>query len=89
VDRTRLRALARDGFLVLAAPGADVTGLPVPALRLAEIDTTGALAEALDARPGEYWLLRPDAYVAAVVTSRAELEEALQRALGRAVIPQR
>ncbi|GAB2966842.1 FAD-dependent monooxygenase [Amycolatopsis acidiphila] len=88
VEGKRFRELARDGFLVLAAADADVTGLPVPALALADIDTTGALAGALGARPGEYWLIRPDAYVAAVVTSRAEVEEALQRALGRVVIPQ-
>jgi pentachlorophenol monooxygenase/3-(3-hydroxy-phenyl)propionate hydroxylase len=88
VDCVRVRELAREGFLVLAAPGADLADLPVPALRLAEIDTTGALTEALGARPGEYWLIRPDAYIAAVVTDRRELEQALHRALGRAVIPQ-
>ncbi|WP_456061871.1 FAD-dependent monooxygenase [Amycolatopsis alkalitolerans] len=82
VDNRRLRELARDGFLVLAVPGTDVTGLGVPALSLAEIEEFGA-------RPGELWLIRPDAYVAAVVTERAALGEALQRALGRVVIPQR
>ncbi|WP_236791297.1 FAD-dependent monooxygenase [Amycolatopsis sp. GM8] len=100
VDRSRLRELARDGFLVLAAgaadaaalpvlaaPGAEATALPVPVVRLAEIDPSGVLAEALGARPGELWLLRPDAYVAAVVTDRAALEAALHRALGRAPVP--
>ena len=80
---TRLRELAREGFLVLAAPGAEDVTAPVPVLPLASIDVTGALTEALAARPGELWLIRPDAYVAAVVTEPAELEAAIGRALGR------
>ena len=85
----RLRELARDGFLVLAAPGADVTAaasLPVTApirlLEMEKIDKTGALAAALGARPGELWVIRPDAYVAAVLTTSTELAPALWRALG-------
>ncbi|MTD57836.1 FAD-dependent monooxygenase [Amycolatopsis pithecellobii] len=81
VDKSRLRELARDGFLVLATPGAETADLPVPTVRLTEIDRTGVLAGALGARPGELWLLRPDAYVAAVVTDRSALEAALRRAL--------
>lgn len=77
----RFRELARDGFLVLGC-GADVADLPVPALRLEDIDPDGELTAALRARPGELWLIRPDAYVAAVVTTRAELVAALERALG-------
>ena len=41
-----------------------------------------AVAAALGARPGEAWVLRPDAHVAAVVQT-ADLETALCRALGR------
>jgi pentachlorophenol monooxygenase/3-(3-hydroxy-phenyl)propionate hydroxylase len=81
----RLRALAREGFLVLLAEGADPTvadaaaraaGAPV---RVAPLDPT--VAAALGARPGEAWVLRPDAHVAAVVQS-TDLETALRRALG-------
>jgi pentachlorophenol monooxygenase/3-(3-hydroxy-phenyl)propionate hydroxylase len=78
VDRTRLRELARSGFLVLAMPGADVDGLPV---RVLALDVHSPLTEALAPRPGELWLIRPDAYIAAVVTTRADLDEALHRAL--------
>ncbi|HVW42991.1 MAG TPA: pentachlorophenol monooxygenase, partial [Amycolatopsis sp.] len=79
---TRFRELAREGFLVLAAPGARDVTAPVPVVPLASIDVTGALTEALAARPGELWLVRPDAYVAAVVTEPAELDAAIARALG-------
>ncbi|KAA9150271.1 pentachlorophenol monooxygenase [Amycolatopsis acidicola] len=89
---TRFRELARDGFLVLATEGAPCGELPaslgpVRLLKLADIDETGALAEALAVRPGELWLIRPDAYVAAVLTSWDALEPALHRALGRAAVP--
>jgi pentachlorophenol monooxygenase/3-(3-hydroxy-phenyl)propionate hydroxylase len=94
----RFRELARDGFLLLAAPGADIEAAraaagaiaaPVRVLELAEIDTTGALTKALNARPGELWVVRPDAHAAAVLTHptaphhmAAILEGALRRALG-------
>ncbi|HVV13006.1 FAD-dependent monooxygenase [Amycolatopsis sp.] len=89
--RTRFRELARDGFLVLATEGAECAELPtspgpVRLVKLAGIDASGALAEALAVRPGELWLIRPDAYVAAVVTSWADLAPALHRALGRAAV---
>ncbi|MEV4051784.1 FAD-dependent monooxygenase [Amycolatopsis sp. NPDC049688] len=54
----RLRDLARQGFLMLTTPGVRAEGL-----RSAEIPLGGALG----ARPGEAWLVRPDAYVAAVL----------------------
>ncbi|AXB48015.1 FAD-dependent monooxygenase [Amycolatopsis albispora] len=71
-DGRRLRELAREGFLVLSSDD-----LPEPHLRF-----TPALREALGARDGEIWLLRPDAYVAAVLTDPAELPAARARALG-------
>jgi pentachlorophenol monooxygenase/3-(3-hydroxy-phenyl)propionate hydroxylase len=37
------------------------------------------LAAGLGVRPGEYWVVRPDAYVAAVVTSEAALRAVLAR----------
>ncbi|MDQ7807053.1 FAD-dependent monooxygenase [Amycolatopsis sp. A133] len=69
----RLREQARQGFLLLTTPG-----VVAPAgVRSAEIPVGGALG----ARPGEAWLVRPDAYVAAVLRNPPELAPALQRAL--------
>jgi 3-(3-hydroxy-phenyl)propionate hydroxylase len=86
----RFRELARDGFLLLVAPDADLDAAaaavpaPVRVYELAAIDTTGALTAALDARAGEVWVVRPDAYVAAVLERppAAVIEGALRRALG-------
>jgi 3-(3-hydroxy-phenyl)propionate hydroxylase len=81
----RLRELAREGFLVLLAEGADrvaaeaATGAVGAPVRVAASDP--AVAAALGARPGEAWVVRPDAHVAAVVPP-ADLETALRRALG-------
>ena len=91
-DLARLRQLAREGLTVLvgrhasdiAAPGV----LPVGVHRMAELDPTGALAEILGARPGELWLLRPDAHVAAVLTDPADLPAALARVTARIPAPQ-
>ncbi|WP_370962725.1 FAD-dependent monooxygenase [Amycolatopsis sp. cg9] len=54
----RLRDHARRGFRVLTTPGVRAEGAPA-----VEIPVGGALG----ARPGEAWLVRPDAYVAAVL----------------------
>ncbi len=91
---TRLRALARDGFLLLVAPGAETAAGqavrdagaasgPVRVLALAEIDPDGELASALDARPGEVWVIRPDAHIAAVLS--AEEADRIPAVLARAV----
>jgi pentachlorophenol monooxygenase/3-(3-hydroxy-phenyl)propionate hydroxylase len=88
----RFRTLARDGFLLLATPGADVAAAreaaqsvpaPVRVLELAAGDPTGVLTGALDAQPGEVWVVRPDAHVAAVLehASSATIVSALHRAL--------
>ena len=94
---TRLRQIARDGFLVLtgddvdpAAVGAALdkaTTAPTRVLSLAEVDATGALRDALQPQAGEAWVIRPDAHLAAVVPAAdtARLGEAVQRACGRAV----
>ena len=90
--RRRFRELARDGFCLLATPGADVevarktagsVAAPVRVRELAAVDVTGALAEALAACPGEVWLIRPDAHVAAVLPTAdpTAVEAALHRAL--------
>ncbi|EID56572.1 FAD-dependent monooxygenase [Saccharomonospora xinjiangensis] len=89
---TRLRELLRDGFCVLVAQGAeapDVSSVPWPVrvLSLADLDEDGVVTEALGTRPGELWLIRPDAYTAAVVTDPAELTPALFRAVGGAPTP--
>lgn len=87
--RTRLREVSRDGFLLLAAPGAGIAaaraaaGEGVRLLELAEIDVTGTLTEALAARRDEVWVIRPDAYVAAVLDDPGP--DALRRALARAL----
>jgi 3-(3-hydroxy-phenyl)propionate hydroxylase len=90
----RVRELLRDGLLALITDGVDAaetaivlkaaTGAPARVLRLADIDSEGALTTALAARPGETWLVRPDGHVAAVLTSggSAELTAAVHRALG-------
>ncbi|GAA4313123.1 FAD-dependent monooxygenase [Klenkia terrae] len=85
-DLTRLRQLARDGLTVLLADDApaptgraDDGGAPVAVHRLADLDPSGVLAGILGARPGEIWLLRPDAHVAAVLTDPADLAAALGR----------
>jgi pentachlorophenol monooxygenase/3-(3-hydroxy-phenyl)propionate hydroxylase len=69
----RLRDLARQGFLLLTTPGVDPAGM-----RSVEIPVGGALG----ARPGEAWLVRPDAYVAAVLQDPAGIGRALQRVTG-------
>ncbi len=90
---TRLRRLARAGFLLLAAGDAaaaaadavPVPGAPVRVLRMEQIDITGELAAALSPEPGEVWILRPDAHIAAVLPepTTEEIATALRRALGR------
>ncbi len=60
-------------------------GLPVAVHRIADLDPTPVLREALDARPDEIWVLRPDAHVAAVLTRAADVAPAVSRLLGRPV----
>lgn len=89
----RLRQLARAGVLVLVLPAADLAAAhraadavdaPVQVHRTAELDPDGGLVAALAARPGEVWVVRPDAHVAAVLTGpdAETLATALRRALG-------
>ncbi|MEU3274979.1 FAD-dependent monooxygenase [Saccharomonospora sp. NPDC006951] len=90
---TRLRALARDGFLLLCTRGVAARavedavreaaiGAPVGIVELATADHTGVLADALGTRAGEVWVIRPDAHVAAVATTPAAAAEAVRTALG-------
>jgi hypothetical protein len=86
-DVTRLRELARSGLTVLlgedapSPPGPWPRDVPVAVYRMRDLDPGPTLREALGARPDEAWLLRPDAHVAAVVTSPADLARAVARAL--------
>lgn len=90
----RFRELARDGLLLLTGDGVDPaatraaagrTSGPVRVLSLPEIDPDGTLATALAARPGEVWILRPDAHVAAVLATPGpdDLRAALDRVLAK------
>ncbi|MEJ8278140.1 FAD-dependent monooxygenase [Pseudonocardia spirodelae] len=88
----RLRALARDGFLLLAGAAVDpdvgrgaADGVPGPVrvLAVADLDD-GELTAALGARPDDVWVIRPDAHVAAVLAAPGHdmLRAALDRARG-------
>lgn len=81
----RARALARDGFLVLCHGNTPVPVSgpgPVRSLALADLDPDGTLTAALGARPGEVWVVRPDAHIAAVLAdpAPADVDAALRRA---------
>ncbi|MET0236441.1 MAG: FAD-dependent monooxygenase [Kibdelosporangium sp.] len=74
----RLRALARSGFLAL-------TDLALPSARgvaVLPVRAPSDLTEALGFKPGEIWLVRPDAHVAAVVSTPDDLPAVLRRACG-------
>lgn len=86
---TRLRALARDGFLLLTTSGPDTgavaaaaSAAPGPVRVLPMTGHASVLVDVLGARPGEVWVVRPDAHVAAVLhrPSGADLAAALARA---------
>ncbi|MDN5854515.1 MAG: FAD-dependent monooxygenase, partial [Actinomycetia bacterium] len=81
-----LREVAREGLLVLtgadAAP-ARVAAASVPApVAVLQLSTTGEPATALGLRPGETWILRPDAHLAAALDRPSP--ESVVRALRRA-----
>ena len=88
-----LRALARAGFVLLCASGADAAAArsaaeavaaPVRVLDAAALPDSGAgLAGAGLAAPGEVWVIRPDAHAAAVLhyPGQAQIAAALRRAL--------
>jgi 3-(3-hydroxy-phenyl)propionate hydroxylase len=93
---TRLREVVRDGLLALTTDGVEVgavavgmkeaTAAPSRALRLADLDTDGALAAAMAPRPREAWIVRPDGHLAAVVPdpSPPAVAAATRRAVGNA-----
>ncbi|MFD1498767.1 FAD-dependent monooxygenase [Streptosporangium lutulentum] len=80
---TRLREVARDGFLLLAAGDVDAEAVLKAARRATSAPVRLlCLTGALDARPGEVWVIRPDAHIAAVAAGPASVAAALRRALG-------
>lgn len=91
----RLRRLCRDGILVLTTAGVEphaiaaalrpVTKGPVRVVTLEEASPNDHLSQALAARPGEAWVVRPDAHVAAVVEGAdvSALTRAVRRVLAR------
>jgi len=88
----QLREIVRNGLLALTCGRADAAGTalglkratdaPARVLRLEDLDREGHLRDALRARDGEIWLLRPDGHVAAVVRDAAGVTAAARRALG-------
>ena len=62
------------------------TDAPVTAYYLTDLDTSGTLTTALDPTPGEVWIVRPDAHIAAVVdgTDPTAVHTAVHTALGTA-----
>jgi 3-(3-hydroxy-phenyl)propionate hydroxylase len=88
----RFRELCREGFTLVLTEGADPAAAakaaaavpaPVQVHDLAAVDTTGALAAALEACAGEVWVIRPDGHVAAVLDEPDA--DAVEAALRRAV----
>ncbi|WP_017611547.1 FAD-dependent monooxygenase [Nocardiopsis salina] len=97
----RLRPLLREGLTLLVGDASAVvlkavreaaeraTRAPVAVHPVTELDTDGALTRALRARPGQVWLVRPDAHVAAVVegADTAAVQRAVRTALGHVPAP--
>ena len=88
---TRLRELAREGVLVLVGAGREANSIadelagvaaPVRVAAVADLDPDGSLAATLGLGPGEIWVLRPDAHVAAMLSDIAALPAALGRLTG-------
>lgn len=95
VDISRFRQVAREGLLALVVTNDGASELqaevhkhlshlpcPVQVLSLPEMDCSGAGRRALRARNGEIWIIRPDAHIAAVVTSGEDAAAACRRTLG-------
>ncbi|HEU0042869.1 MAG TPA: FAD-dependent monooxygenase, partial [Jiangellaceae bacterium] len=95
---TRVRQMCRNGLLALAGSATNIAecrtalatalpaGTPARVVLLNDVDTDGVLRSALRAADDEIWLVRPDAYIAAIVHTPEYLAVAARRALA---IPER
>jgi 3-(3-hydroxy-phenyl)propionate hydroxylase len=95
-NATRLRDLSRQAFLALTTEGVDpsvvdaelkeATSAPTRVAHLPTIDHDHAVRDALDAQPGETWLIRPDGHIAAVLNQGDAITvgAATRQALGMA-----
>lgn len=93
----RLREVARSGVSVLVCDAAEAlaarealggvvpAGMPWSVHVIADLDPDGLVATALGSRPGEIWLLRPDAHIAAVLDDVRDLPAAVSRLLAQSV----
>ncbi len=73
----RLREFCRAGILVLLGDMCNlslfaqvlgkVTTAPLAVRELAALDRSGGLAKTLGAEPGDAWIIRPDAHIAAII----------------------
>nr|WP_269329970.1 FAD-dependent monooxygenase [Kineosporia babensis] len=91
---TRLREVLRGGFTVLVRDGryseklyraaVSASECPIDVVALDGVSGGEDVIKTLGMRPGEAWLIRPDAYVAAIVTEDDpdDLARCLLRALG-------
>ncbi|MFJ6019935.1 FAD-dependent monooxygenase [Nocardiopsis alba] len=68
----------------LHAVATGTTPAPITTLHLDDIDPTGALGRALECAPGQVWLVRPDAHIAAVLPcdDHDAVRAAIRTALG-------
>ncbi len=98
-ETVRLRMLARRGLLVLVAPGigagstaateiaevVESAGLDAPLRVCPMADLADDLVDLLGTRPGEVWVVRPDAYVSAIIPGHqaAALAAALRRTVAK------
>lgn len=89
-DIVRLRQLLREGITVLLGDAVDMVdtatafkgaSAPISVFRLKELDSNGAISSVLTARPDEVWIIRPDAYISAIV--EIPLPETLDQIVGR------
>lgn len=90
--------MCRNGLLALAGSATNIAecrtalatalpaGTPARVVLLNDVDTDGVLRSALRAADDEIWLVRPDAYIAAIVHTPENLAVAARRALA---IPER
>ncbi|MGH8791117.1 MAG: FAD-dependent monooxygenase [Stackebrandtia sp.] len=89
-DGDNLRTRARGRFTLVAADGLDAaewkawTDRASPEVRIVELRREAAPNAQVELGPGEMWLVRPDAHLAATVPDAAvgDVDAALRRALG-------